>query len=74
MVPKVHLDVRLTLPEARAIARLVKIGIYAMETDEQPVSNAVTLQRAIDACKCGLEKIETAISNVEPAVSRHTRR
>ena len=24
MAPKVHLDVRLTLPEARAIARLVK--------------------------------------------------
>ena len=66
MTTKVRLEVRLTLAEAKAIARLVKIGISEMETDAQPISNPVTLQRAIKTCKSGLAKIDTAIATVEP--------
>jgi hypothetical protein len=43
-----------------------------MEKDENPVSNPVALQRPTDACKLGLEKIETAIINADPLFSRQS--
>jgi hypothetical protein len=57
------------LPEAKALTRLVNIGISAIEADNEPVGNPVTLQRTVEACKSGLHKIESAILNVEPGAS-----
>jgi hypothetical protein len=72
MANKVHLEVHLTLAEAKAIARLVKIGLAAMEKDEGPVNNPVTLQRAVQTSKSGLEKIETLIVNADPQYARQS--
>ena len=70
MSPKSHIDVRLTLPETKALARLVKIRISAIEADDEPVSTPVILRRAVESCKSGLHKIETAIGDAKPVPSR----
>lgn len=69
MVAKNSLEVSLTLAEAKALARLLVIGISTIEVDDTPVSNPVTLQRSLEACKSGLRKMEAAIRKVEPGAS-----
>jgi hypothetical protein len=54
MAPKNHLEVRLTLPEAKALTRLVNIGISAIEADNEPVGNPVTLQRTRRGMQIGI--------------------
>ncbi len=62
-----HLELRLPLAEAKAVARLLKIGISAIQADTQPVDNALTLQRAINACKSAAEKIDIALLEADPS-------
>jgi hypothetical protein len=61
MTHKDLIEVRLTRAEAKALARLLNAAIFQIATDRQPVGNEITMQRAVKACKAGLEKIEVAI-------------
>jgi hypothetical protein len=72
MVSRDSLELHLTLLEAKALARLVNIAIDEIDADGETVSNPVTLQRSVEACRSALRKIETAICDAEPgAFSGH---
>ncbi|GEM_PF-2958043 len=65
MANPVLLDVTLTKAEAKAITKLISAGIAEIGSDPTPVSNEVTLRRAVDAAQRGAEKIRMALAVAE---------
>lgn len=65
MTKQNHVDVQLTLAEAKAVAHLIAVGAANIRSDPDPVSNEITLQRALVAAERGAEKIRMAMMAVE---------
>lgn len=61
MAKEYLLDVKLTLAEAKSMARLIAAGIAQIEADPTPVGNEVTLRRSVEAAGRGAEKIKAAM-------------
>jgi hypothetical protein len=69
MTKETLLDVKLTLAEAKSMARLIAAGIAQIEADPTPVSNEVTLRRSIDAAGRGTVKIKAALAAADSPLS-----
>ncbi|CAK0759886.1 hypothetical protein WCLP8_3110004 [uncultured Gammaproteobacteria bacterium] len=65
MPKKALVTVALTPDEAKALVRLAKPSIKLIRADQQPVSNEITLNRALGNVERGVEKIEAAMAAVE---------
>lgn len=64
LMPKtMTVDVQLTLAEAKAIVRLLDAGFSQIDVDQAPVSNEVTLHRAVEAARSGANKIKAAMGD-----------
>ncbi|MBF0419460.1 MAG: hypothetical protein HQL77_16085 [Magnetococcales bacterium] len=64
MTKQDYIDVQLTLAEAKAVARLIAVGAANIRSDSDPVSNEITLHRAVAAAERGAEKIQIAMLTV----------
>ena len=68
MPKKTLVTVVLTLPEAKALLRIARSAAEAIRADPQPVSNEVTLSRALDNVESAMRKIEMAMEAHHPSV------
>lgn len=57
------LEIKLTLAEAKSMARLIAAGIAQIEADPTPISNEITLRRSVEAAVRGAEKIKVAMAS-----------